>query len=255
MLFNVNIASPSFTRHFLKFILMNCFIVLSRCFFYVIAGLVMIGMVDGLFFLPIILSIIGPSAELISHAHPDRLPTPTPPPSPQPPTHHHHTSGGVMRYNNLSSSHYHTPSTPGLHHSKTPLSHRHGTSGGICRPSKKPVDVGSSYSGAPFNRHYHGGSNLSLSTITEEPSSSHSTQSSREIVIEPEMVVETTTYGNSNNDSVTASGESSGGGHFTTKVTAKVKVELHTPMTSEFLEFKIKQEPHDQNLNFLFMYI
>ena len=91
------------------------------------------------------------------------------------------------------------------------------------------------------------GSDLSLTTITEEPPS---WTSSHEIVVQPEVVVETTTCnGNGSCSSsmssgsecstppLTSSSSSSHGGnrqHFTTKVTAtaKVKVEVHAPMHS-----------------------
>lgn len=94
------------------------------------------------------------------------------------------------------------------------------------------------------------GSDLSLTTITEEPPS---WTSSHEIVVQPEVVVETTTCnGNGNcnsssgSDCNSSSSSSSSGSsppmsvttthgrqHFTTKVTAtaKVKVEVHAPIS------------------------
>ncbi|XP_023246970.1 protein patched [Copidosoma floridanum] len=53
-----------------------------RYFFLVLICLVGIGLLNGLFFFPILLSLIGPSAEVIPIEHPDRISTPTPPTSP-----------------------------------------------------------------------------------------------------------------------------------------------------------------------------
>ncbi|KAK2722821.1 protein patched-like isoform X2 [Artemia franciscana] len=105
----------------------------------------------------------------------------------------------------------------------------------------------------PRRSNYPRGSEISLTTITEEPQSWHS---GHEIVVKPEVVVETTTYNNgcssgsnrqsssssssSGSDSVCTNSSSdslpdspviSRSSHVTTKVTAttKVKVEVHTP--------------------------
>ncbi|XP_016840300.1 patched isoform X1 [Nasonia vitripennis] len=53
-----------------------------RYFFLVLVCLIGVGLVNGLFFFPILLSLIGPSAEVIPNEHPDRISTPTPPSSP-----------------------------------------------------------------------------------------------------------------------------------------------------------------------------
>lgn len=228
----------------------------------------MVGAADGLFFLPIILSIIGPPAELVSHAHPHRLPTPTPPPSPQQQHHnHHHKSRYHHNNHSNNASNIISPNTS-IH--ATPHHQLEAGSGGArcstqssnCSSRRVGLcDVGSGGGrtggggGGSSSRHHHnnnnhhhhnninhnhhGGSNLSLSTITEEPPSSHSTHSgystNHEIVVEPQVVVETTTYGGGGNGS---GGQTldSGIGHVTTKVTAtaKVKVELHTPLTSKY---------------------
>ncbi|KAF2349112.1 Sterol-sensing domain, partial [Trinorchestia longiramus] len=226
---------------------------IRRCFFYVIACLVMLGIVDSLFFLPVILSMIGPPAELISHAHPDRLPTPTPPASPQSQSHHNQIQNiqlqPMVRYHQ--DSFHRSPSCskfhlPGQRHSKR--------SSRPEPPSSQTLGITNPCNTSGYVRHHsvnnHGGSNLSLSTITEEPPSSHSTNScqssysghsAHEIVVEPQVVVETTTYGNNSGgngagcrNTESSSGDTSNIGHVTTKVTAtaKVKVELHTPLTS-----------------------
>lgn len=53
-----------------------------KYFFYVLSALVLLGLVNGLFFLPILLSIVGPPAEVIPANGEDRIATPTPMPSP-----------------------------------------------------------------------------------------------------------------------------------------------------------------------------
>lgn len=177
-----------------------------RYFFYVLLALTVLGVLDGLVFLPVLLSLVGPPAEVVPRNHPDRLPTPTPPPSPQP-THAHSHSGSSRRSGG-----------------------RSGSGGRSCRRSS-----GSGGGSSSLYPRLHG-SNLSLTTITEEPSSStrssQSLRSSHEIVVEPQVVVETTT-----SPGTTYLGEGHHDHHITTKVTAtaKVKVELHTPLPGESL--------------------
>nr|CAD7431039.1 unnamed protein product [Timema monikensis] len=155
-------------------------------FFSVLVTLVLIGLVNGLVFFPVLLSLIGPAAEVVPYDHPDRISTPSPPPSP-------------VR-----------------------------TRVGSCRVSKvAPPRRGQ------CNRLH---AEPSLTTITEEGNSWHSTH---EIVVQPELVVETTTYGptqKTSSESCPSSHTStpplSTQSHVTTKVTATahVKVEVHTPL-------------------------
>lgn len=174
---------------------------IRRYFFYVLLALTVLGVIDGLLFLPVLLSLVGPPAEVVPRNHPERLPTPSPPPSPQP-AHSHSHSGSSRR------------------------SGRSGGGGGS-RSSRRSGGGG----GGSLYPRLHGGSNLSLTTITEEPSSARSSQSlrsSHEIVVKPQVVVETTTTP----AHAGGSGEAHHDHHVTTKVTAtaKVKVELHTPL-------------------------
>ncbi|XP_071877009.1 protein patched isoform X1 [Bombus fervidus] len=158
-----------------------------RYFFLVLLCLIGIGLVNGLFFFPILLSLIGPSPEVIPNDHPDRISTPTPPASP------------------------------------------------IVRRSKPPAPPRRSYK--IDNARLH--AEPSLTTITEEPNSWHSTQESC-IIVQPELKVETTsTCGNQNCSGSDTSGSSrmspvTSTSHITTKVTAtaNIKVEVHTPLTS-----------------------
>ncbi|PBC33005.1 Protein patched [Apis cerana cerana] len=161
--------------------------IIVRYFFLVLLCLIGIGLVNGLFFFPILLSFIGPSPEVIPNDHPDRISTPTPPASP------------------------------------------------IVRRSKPPAPPRRSYK--IDNARLH--AEPSLTTITEEPNSWHSTQESC-IIVQPELKVETTsTCGNQNCSGSDTSGSSrmspvTSTSHITTKVTAtaNIKVEVHTPLTS-----------------------
>ncbi|KAH7935128.1 hypothetical protein HPB52_004477 [Rhipicephalus sanguineus] len=206
-----------------------------RHFFYVLSALVFLGLLNGLLFLPVLLSLMGPPGELVPQSRGDRIATPSPEASPEPPQR-------AIR----------PPRTFG-----------------------RPV-AGPPLGGAGVRRHPWADS---LSTISEEPPSYHSCSSSHEIVLHPEVVVETTTVTTSNGTTETTtrntvdsgdrsssaqssnssgSGSSSrsstpsegsnaptvvqsssdcsvqpGGGattNVTTKVTAKVKVELHAPV-------------------------
>lgn len=118
-----------------------------RYFFLVLLFLIGLGIVNGLFFFPILLTIIGPAAEVIPNDHPDRISTPTPPASP------------IIRR---------------------------------CKPPAAPPRRPDKY--RIENARLH--AEPSLTTITEEPNSWHSTQESC-IIVQPELKVETTsTCGN-----------------------------------------------------------
>ena len=126
-----------------------------------LSALVLLGLLNGLFFLPILLSLVGPPAEVIPADGEERLATPTPEPSPY-----------VERSGRM-----------------------HSGAGG---PGKVRIDStgsagGSTGTGNPSVTYVPRrlrGSDLSLTTITEEPPS---WTSSHEIVVQPEVVVETTT--------------------------------------------------------------
>ncbi|XP_052102126.1 protein patched homolog 1-like [Mytilus californianus] len=153
-----------------------------KYFFNVLAGLVVIGLLNGLVLLPVLLSILGPKGEVRPKDDGDRIPTPSPEPSPKP-------------------------------IKKTRKS----------RPSRRL------YPRIP--------SDISLTTISEEPTQ----YSSHEIIVEPEVVVETTTVpmggthsSNSSSRHTTppASVSSTPQSTHVTRVTAHatVKVEVHTPI-------------------------
>ncbi|CAL1269676.1 unnamed protein product [Larinioides sclopetarius] len=186
---------------------------ISWYFFTVLCAFIIIGMFNSLIVFPVLLSIIGPPGEVIPYDNPERISTPTPEPSP-------------IR-----------------------LRVKHA------RPFTRRI-----YPRVP--------SEISLSTITEESTSRHSP----EIVVQPELVVETTTVTNTTtgastvntttstpestdsqsedsskcntpcgeNITTTSSSTSnianqpSGTTTVTTRVkaTAKVKVEVHSPYSS-----------------------
>ena len=135
---------------------------LNSYFFYVLSALVLIGLVNGLFFLPILLSLVGPPAELIPADGEDRIAPPTPEPSPCMERcsrgRHGESTGGSSKMHNNSSS-----------------SNNNNSNNNNCSNVPRRLR----------------GSDLSLTTITEEPPS---WTSSHEIVVQPEVVVETTTW-------------------------------------------------------------
>uniref|UniRef100_A0A8C4DV16 SSD domain-containing protein n=1 Tax=Dicentrarchus labrax TaxID=13489 RepID=A0A8C4DV16_DICLA len=69
---------------------------IMRYFFAVLAILTVLGMLNGLVLLPVLLSMMGPPAEVTPVDNSSRLPTPSPePPLPPPMTHHGSTGGSV----------------------------------------------------------------------------------------------------------------------------------------------------------------
>ncbi|KAJ1530653.1 hypothetical protein ONE63_005525 [Megalurothrips usitatus] len=168
-----------------------------RYFFYVLLALIAVGLINGLVFFPILLSLIGPSAEVVPYEFPDRISTPSPEPSPV------------------------------------------QVRAGSCRVGKAPPSHSSRRSREACNRMH---AEPSLTTITEEPGSCHSAHET--IVVQPELVLETTTTTTHNNGNGGSGGETTSSARsspapgqtnsYTTKVTAtaKVKVELHTPLSS-----------------------
>lgn len=70
------------------------FSLLSRYFFAVLVILTVLGILNGLVLLPVLLSMMGPSAEVTPANNASRLPTPSPePPLPPPLTHHGYYTG------------------------------------------------------------------------------------------------------------------------------------------------------------------
>ncbi|CAG0921089.1 unnamed protein product [Notodromas monacha] len=221
-----------------------------RHFFCVIVVLVMLSLLHSLLLLPVLLTLAGPPAEVSPVDGTCLLPYPSPDlrrPQERAPAGYHKSSavpgrsmrvvappGGLRRGGNL-----YPPPPPGMREERQ----RSGSS----RMSKRAAAAAAA---AAATR----GSQISLSTITEEPSS---LTSSHEIVLQPELVLETSLNGPltaSTSSSSSAASSScassssaddccgkrledvspaasvSSGVHFTTRVTAtaKFKVELHS---------------------------
>jgi len=148
-------------------------------FFYVLSALVLIGLVNGLFFLPILLSLVGPPAEVIPADREDRIATPTPEPSPcmeRCSRGRGDSIGGSSKIHRGGESSFISSSSSS---SSSNNYHHHHNNNNNNNPSVTYVP-----------RRLRG-SDLSLTTITEEPPS---WTSSHEIVVQPEVVVETTTW-------------------------------------------------------------
>ncbi|KAK3867862.1 hypothetical protein Pcinc_026703, partial [Petrolisthes cinctipes] len=103
---------------------------IRRYFFYVLLALTMFGMLDGLVILPVLLSLVGPPAEVVPRNHPDRLPHTIPSTVTQPHHHHHH-------------HHHHSSSTSGSSRRGCVGVGRSGTSGGHGRSSSSGSGGGS----------------------------------------------------------------------------------------------------------------
>ncbi|XP_066986955.1 protein patched [Macrobrachium rosenbergii] len=198
---------------------------IRKYFFYVLLALTVLGVLDGLIFLPVLLSLVGPPAEVVPRNHLDRLPTPSPPPSPQASQSHSHHSHSSRRS-------HHGSSMRGCSGRSSSSRRSSGCAvGGAVGGAGGGGGGGGCGSSSSMYPRLHG-SNLSLTTITEEPPSStrssQSLRSSHEIVVEPQVVVETTTT----TPSAGGNGDTHLDHHVTTKVTAtaKVKVELHTQL-------------------------
>ncbi|KAH9505952.1 Protein patched 1 [Dermatophagoides farinae] len=206
-----------------------------RYFFMVLGASILIITINSFILLPIILSIIGPKSELQSLEHEDRISTPSPPPSPiilpWPPLsinqhNHHHSNNGGIGGHSSSNDRY----IEALMLETAGIGRRNGR--------KSPSLINRTPSSL-FNRYrqqrkelqrMH--SQLSLSTISEEPSSYQSTPTptttpiphtlstpsssqqsqpttniatiqpaaaAQPIVVHPEFVVETTITNNNNN--------------------------------------------------------
>uniref|UniRef100_A0A0K2T4G9 Protein patchedlike [Bombus terrestris] n=2 Tax=Lepeophtheirus salmonis TaxID=72036 RepID=A0A0K2T4G9_LEPSM len=179
-----------------------------RYFFLVLSSLILLGLFNGLVFLPVLLLMFGPPGEIVPHDEADFL-------NSSPETSRH-------SYNNLNSN--------GLH---VRLNNSLGSSGSSVKKSSISKKA---------NHHQ---SDLSLSTIAEESYNSQSEeskdnthhhinfqqQSGTSVYVEPQVVVETTTYPASNGSHSSGSSRSSTPTSQITKVTAtaKFKVEVHAP--------------------------
>lgn len=185
-----------------------------KYFFLFLSALLLIGTFNGLALLPVLLSYVGPPAEVVPHDGDDHVTLPSP------------------EQTRASSS---NKRRPRLHLTPRDVSKRH--SGVKTRSSSSNENA---FTVLPPRRH---NSDASLSTIAEESNSYvSSSQSSANnnnasdlarsyngatsVSVDPEIIVETTTY--PSNNVVDSSGRSTPTTQQTTKVTAKFKVEVHS---------------------------
>lgn len=166
-----------------------------RHFFWLLLAVMLIGIINGLFFFPILLSLIGPAPELVPLEHHDRISTPSPPTYRQ------------KRTKAFTSNRHSTNSSSRSYH-KSYQHKQHGNmkdEPSLTTITEEPQSWKSSSS--------------SMST-GHLPDHQHSIKPQiselQSIVVQPEVIVETTQSGTDSN---------------TTKVTAtaNIKVELVTP--------------------------
>lgn len=219
-----------------------------RHFFWLLLAVMVIGVINGLFFFPIILSLIGPAAELVPLEYADRISTPSPP------LHRHRRSSSsnnkTVVLNNRSSGR----SSGGKHHqakninlnnepslttiTEEPQSWKSSSSSISTGPATTAIG-GSNYNeyyhrnncgggvnnggvGDQHHHHHHHHNNSGGGGGGHHSNNTHSgchlggTHTElKSIVVQPEVTVETTHNGTDQNTKVTA--------------TANIKVELVTP--------------------------
>lgn len=170
-----------------------------RHFFWLLLSVLVIGAVNGLLFFPILLSLVGPGAEIIPLQYANRISTPSPPPK-----RINKISNKAFILNNKRSS--------SRNCSKSHHHHKHNNVNVNNEPSlttitEEPQSWKSSASSIPS---IHEKSNLNVNY------GNHQAPELQSIVLQPEVTVETHHHG---------------GEHQNTKVTAtaNIKVELVTP--------------------------
>ncbi len=216
-----------------------------RYFFLVLTALVALGLFNGLVFLPVLLSSLGPPAEVIPKRREgeeddfsaDRISLPSPEPSPRP-AYNTRSSSRIGNSSNSSRQKLHLKSSN--RNAATPVTRLSSSRSGRYDAPQFPTP----------RRH---DSDASLSTIAEESqsyvsssydqqqgcrggctstSSSYNGGGGASVFVEPEVIVETTTVENGESRCSTP------GANQTTRVTAtaKFKVEVHAPTPSAAVE-------------------
>lgn len=175
-----------------------------RQFFWLLLAVMIIGIVNGLFFYPILLSLIGPAPELIPLGHPDRISTPSPPTYRQKRT---------KSYNNNRHS---TNSTSSRSYQKS--HHKQHTNikdePSLTTITEEPHSWKSSSSSMSINGHHP---EFQHNTNTQNYSNNTNNMSElQSIVVQPEFIVETSQNGGDSNT-------------MKVKATANIKVELVAP--------------------------
>ncbi|XP_058128703.1 protein patched isoform X1 [Anopheles coustani] len=204
-----------------------------RHFLWLLLSAIVIGAVNGLFFFPILLSLIGPGAEVIPLQHANRISTPSPPPK----RINKLSSGKPIILNNRRSSCSRSCTKPHHHHKHNNVNLNNEPS--LTTITEEPQSWKSSASSIPSIHekanvasataatsasHLGGGSNVAgVGGVYSHPHAHHyhhhhhqQAPELQSIVLQPEVTVETHHHG---------------GEHQNTKVTAtaNIKVELVTP--------------------------
>lgn len=165
-----------------------------RQFFWLLLAVMLIGIINGLFFFPILLNLVGPAPEIVPLIHPDRISTPSPPTYRQ------------KRSKSYNSSRHSTNSSSRSY--QKPYQKQHANmkdEPSLTTITEEPHSWKSSSSS--FQEHQHGSNTQNSANNLSELQS---------IVVQPEVIVETSQNGgDSNTMKVTA--------------TANIKVELVTP--------------------------
>lgn len=200
-----------------------------RHFFWLLLAVMLIGIVNGTLFFPILLSLVGPAAELVPLVHPDRISTPSPPTYRQKRAKTLNNNRHSM--NSSASRSYYKP--PSSHHNKQQVNIKDEPS--LTTITEEPQSWKSSSSSMsigghmPDQQHQHQQYHQYQHQHQQQQHHHHQqpgfkTQNTttahlselQSIVVQPEVIVETTQNGcDSNTTKVTA--------------TANIKVELVAP--------------------------
>jgi len=173
-----------------------------RHFFWLLLSVMGIGAINGLFFFPILLSLIGPGAEVIPLESPYRISTPSPPPQRS-----SRRSNKPIVFNNKKSNRSSNTCKSSHHHQKhVNITNNEPSLTTITEEPQSWQSSASSISSAQYNNE----NNTNNTNINNNP-----TAELQSIVLQPEVTVETHHNGNDQNTKVTA--------------TANIKVELVTP--------------------------
>lgn len=154
-----------------------------RQFFWLLLAVILIGIVNGSFFFPILLNLVGPAPELVPLEHPDRISTPSPPTYRQKRSKSYNSN---RHSTNSSSRSYQKP----YHKQHTNMKDEPS----LTTITEEPHSWKSSSSSMSINghnpEHQHG-----INTQT----SSNNLSELQSIVVQPEVIVETSQNGGDSN--------------------------------------------------------
>jgi len=178
-----------------------------RYFFLVLLALILLGLFNGLVFLPVLLVIVGPPAHVVPSDNPDYLPPCTPEPSP-------------VRFK---------VKPPRVKSSSRSDRSDHGFSSH--KPKRHNSDISLSTIAEETHSHASSESVSSYEERDQDPGSVQSSFNGTSVFLEPHITVETSTVpaNGSSSGSSRCSSPSMGGQVTKVTATAKFKLELHTP--------------------------